>query len=138
MSGKPAMIDIAGLLNSARADSRWIEAAEDALGTIAQETGLRLSWDKGAGEDWASLLRDHAWAAMISASVSLAVTGDPDTVPVMKSNGVAEVIVVHAYQQPCMRCDLATLKETFKYDHGWTTVVSPDSFSAEDLWWTTI
>lgn len=139
MSGKSPVIDIAGILTSAGEAKGWTtDVAVRALNNIAEESATRLQWEKGAGEDWGTFLRDGEFAGMISVSVCLGVTVEPEMLPLMRSNGVVEVIVVDTFQEPSMCCDLGILKKTFRYDHGWVKVVDPGCFSAEDLWWVTI
>lgn len=139
MSGKSAMIDISDALISARADTSWtLEVAEMALHNVAQQTGTRLQWEEAAGEDWGTFLRDREFVGMLSISVCLGVTIDNDMADVMRSAGVAKVLVVDTFRQPSMCCALPILTETFKYDHGWGHPVDPAAFSAEELWWATI
>lgn len=139
MSGKSAMIDISDVLVSARGNTSWTpKVAEATLREVAQQTGTRVQWEEAAGEDWGTLLQDREFVGMLSISVCLGVTIDHHMAEVMRSAGVAEVLIVDTFHEPSMCCALDILTETFKYDHGWGHPVDPAAFSAEELWWATI
>lgn len=134
------MIDIADKLTAA-ADEKtsWTrESAKAALDAVASATGTTISWDPGAGEDWGNLVRDREFVAMISISLPLAVTVEPDLEDLLRSNGISAVIVVGAYDEASLCCDREVLNHVFNYDHGWDEAVDPTKFSAWDLWWATI
>jgi hypothetical protein len=140
MPGEPTMIDIADKLKAAAAaKERWTsDAASAALDTVAAATRATVSWDPGAGEDWGSLARDREFVAMISISLPLAVTAEPDIEDMLHSQGITAVIVVDSYDEPSLCCDRQVLTDVFRYDHGWDEAVDPAKFSAWDLWWATI
>lgn len=140
MSEKPVMIDIAEKLKAATANkTRWTrEGAEAALYAVASATGSTVSWDPGAGEDWGSLIRGRDFVTMISISLPLAVTAESDIEDLLRAQGISEVIVVGAYDEPSLCCDRQVLNDVFCYDHGWDQAADPAKFSAWDLWWATI
>ncbi len=116
----------------------WSESeVRDLANAIAKANpGSNVDWDSGCGEEWASVLGHRRLMAIVW-------TGGPLVIlksGVARSNGDCrpiQWIEFRDWQKKDFSIDRARIDEFFGTQR-WVAEINPDSFSAEDLWWTTV
>jgi hypothetical protein len=131
------------LLEARKRAAQWskdacAEIANFCLDTIPE---TRLSWDRGAGEDWAGILTDKEPVAIIRVDAPLVFIGDKYINEVLSGRLQEKQVVTVAVPDMNARLyklDISLLDQMFPGETWPFDAVDPNGFSILELHWATI
>jgi hypothetical protein len=135
--------DLSGLLERASAsrDDWSLEKARQLVAElVGSAEGLRIEWDKPAGERWARILGGAAVVALVSSELPfLVIVGQRGKSLLAHSDTKGlELLEVESLNSRVFRAEATALREAFPVLRLAPESLSRKQFSIEDLWWATV